>query len=169
MARVPEDFERIIKAGRRGLPKPLRTIGIKKYHALSPEQRRAMIQSGFLPKEIKEFDNSLATSFTSSQFQNMIRSRRKWTEAMVLNQWTPKEIYTKLQHYYRKKETRSPWDFFRMEYAQLSQRPILSASKFSNFLDIRKEVSRNLGRAYGRIQSVKKAAYTGLKGIPRKR
>lgn len=142
---------------------------MSKYHSLTSLQKKIMRDAGFLPREIKEFDKSSATSFESKFFRDMIRSRKRWSEAMLLNKWTAKEIYQKLNHYYTKKKSRTPWDFFRMEYAAISQKPVLSGSKFANFLDIRKDISRNLGRAYGRIHSVKKHAYQGLKGLPRKR
>lgn len=140
-----------------------------KYHALTNLQKKIMLDAGFLPKEIKEFDNSLATSYESRHFQNMIRSRKRWTTAMITNNWKPKEVYQILRRYYHKKETRSPWDFFRLEYAAISQKPVLSGSKFANFLDIRKDVSRNFGRAYARIHVAKQSAYKDLKGIPKRR
>ncbi len=140
-----------------------------KFHALTPEQKITMSSYGFLPKEIKEFDNSLATDFGSKHFQNMLRSRRLWVSALQANGWKTKDIYNKIQGYYRKKKKRSPWDFFRMEYAQVSQRPVLSSSRFANFLDIRNDVSRNLGRAYGRVQATKKSSYKGLKGLPKRK
>lgn len=153
-----------LKAGLRGAPKPLRG----KYHALSKDQRIIMLKSGFLPKEIREFDSNTTTDFHSRYFQRMVRSRAKWTEAMKLNNWTSKEIAVRIGKFLRKKG-RSPWDFFRLEYGTISQRPTLTGTKFAQLLKERRDMSAQFGRAYGRIQSVQQRYYKGLPGVPRKK
>ena len=140
----------------------------KKFHALNAHQKNVMRNAGFLPKEIKEFDYNTSVEFNDEFFQGMIRSRRNWRDTMILGGWTQLEIAKKLASRYRKKKERSPWDFFRLEYATVSNKPKLTATKFEEFLKVRDDVSRTLGRAYGRIQSVKLAQRRGLKGVPRK-
>lgn len=164
-APMQPEFAKHLKAGLRGAPKPLRG----KFHALSADQIKIMLNAGFLKKEIREFDENTTTDFESRTFQNMIRSRKKYVEAMKLNNWTGKEIASRIYHYLRAKKSRSPWDFFRLEYATVSQKPTLTGGKFSQFLKQRREISASFGRAYGRIQSVKQHHYRGLKGLPKKR
>jgi hypothetical protein len=98
----------------------------------------------------------------------MIRSRVNYVEAMRMNGWTNQEIKRRIIHFLNRRGG-SPWDFFRIEYAVVSQRPTLTSSEFGRFLEERRLVSRYMGRAYGRIQSVRKLSYRGLPGIPRKR
>ena len=87
---------------------------------------------------------------------------------MLKNWWTQIEIAKRLRHWYRMKKQRSPWDFYRMEYDKFSQKPTVTKSKFEDWLKLRDEISRNLGRAYGRIRSVKTAQRAGLYGVPKK-
>lgn len=163
-SRLPESLKHLAKAkGLREAPKVARA-----FHALTRDQRIIMKQKGFLPREIKDFDEVKATDFHSVYFQRMVRSRAKWVEAMRLNKWTDKEIASRIGRFLNRKG-RSPWDFFRMEYATVSQRPTLTGGKFGAFLKNRREISANFGRAYGRIQSVRKHFYKGLPGLPRKR
>ena len=152
----------------KGLRRALKPLRSTKYHALTLAQKTIMLKAGFLPKEVIEFDSNTTADFHSTYFQRMVRSRAKWTEAMKLNNWTGREIATRIRRFLSKKG-KSPWDFFRMEYASVSQRPVLTGGKFADFLATRRDISAHFGRAYGRIQSVKRTAYRGLKGVPRKR
>jgi len=161
---IPESLREISRRGFKGAIKPSRGI----FHSLSRAQKQIMLNKGFLPKEIKEYDQNRSVDFRSNTFQRMLRSRDKWTQAMKLNNWTDAEIQARLRKFLRKKGN-SPWDFFRTEYAIVSQKPALSGSKFGEFLDTRRKISANFGRAYGRIQSVKQHYYKGLPGLPRKR
>ena len=151
--------------GLRGAPKILRST---RFHALTRDQRIIMKQKGFLPREIREFDENTTTVFHSVPFQRMIRSRAKYVEAMKLNKWTELEIAKRINRFLNRKD-KSPWDFFRLEYATVIQRPVLTGKKFSAFLENRRAMSAQFGRAYGKIQSVRQAYYKGLKGLPRKR
>lgn len=163
-SQLPESLKHLAKAkGLRGAPKVARA-----FSALTRDQRVIMKQKGFLPREIREFDSSTSIDFHSVHFQRMIRSRAKYVEAMKLNKWTGEEIQSRIGRFLRRKGA-SPWDWFRLEYATVSQRPTLSGSQFARFLQERRDVSRYMGRAYGRIQSVQKHFYRGLPGLPRKR
>lgn len=141
----------------------------KKFHALTARQKLIMEQAGFIHKERQEFDENTSTDFHSKYFQRMLKSRRDWRDAMILNGWTQPEIAKRLIHWYRMKKTRSPWDFFRLEYTVIAQKPTMTASRFEAALKLREEMSRQFGRAYGRIRSVKLAQRRGLPGVPRKR
>jgi len=163
-SQLPQSLKHLAKAkGLRGAPKVARAL-----HALSKDQRIIMKQKGFLPREIREFDENTTTSFHSMPFQRMVRSRAKYVEAMKLNKWTDIEIARRIGRFLNRK-SRSPWDFFRLEYDLQTQRPTLTGKKFGAFLENRRDISANFGRAYGRIQSVRQAYYKGLKGLPRKR
>lgn len=164
MSQVPESLRRIAESGFRGVPSQLR-----RYHALSGEQIEIMLRAGFLKKEIREFDSSVATDFNSRFFQNMIRSRRRWVNALLINDWTPQEIKRKIQSWYRKKRKRSPWDFLDIESANLRQRPQLTQRDWSDFLTARREMSAHFGRAYGRVQVVQPQYVRGMRGLPRRR
>jgi hypothetical protein len=161
---MAEDIKRATRAGLRGAPKALRT----KFHALTGNQVQIMLNSGFSKKEIREFDQNTSTDFESRYFQTMIRSRRRYVNALLANDWSPQEIRRKIQSWYRKREKSSPWDFFRLEYAAVSQRPTLTGTKFADFLKNRRDMSAHFGRAYGRVQAVKPQYLRGLKGLPRR-
>jgi hypothetical protein len=164
--KIPQSMKYITQSkGLRGAPKPIRAT---RFHALSAVQVKAMLNAGFLKMEIKEFDSNRTTDFRSEYFKRMVRSRAKWTEAMKLNGWTNVEIAKRIRHFLGKKG-KSPWDFFRMEYATTSQRPVLTGGKFADFLATRRDISAHFGHAYGRIQSVKLTHIRGLKGVPKKR
>ena len=164
MSQLPQSLKHLAKArGLRGAPKAARAL-----HALSKDQRTIMRQKGFLPREIREFDKNSTTDFHSVDFQTMLRSRARWVEAMRLNKWTDIEIARRINRFLNRKG-RSPWDFFRGEYDKRIQSPRLSISKFKGYLENRRIISANFGRAYGRIQSVKVHYYKGLPGLPRKK
>jgi hypothetical protein len=141
----------------------------KIFHALTREQRLEMLKSGFLAREIKEFDRVRATDWNSRAFGSMVKDRRDWRDAMLLNGWTPKEIFKRLAHWYRLKKQRSPWDFFRLEYSLTISKPKLNQSQFRDYLNNRAAISRGFGKAYGRIKSVKLSQRYGLPGVPKKR
>ncbi len=95
MASQQPQYLKHLKAGLRGAPKPLRG----KYHALTLDQKLTLLKAGFLPKEVAEFDSNTTTKFHFQYFQRMIRSRAKWVEAMKLNNWTGKEIATRIRRF----------------------------------------------------------------------
>jgi len=162
----PQSFQHLRELGESGQPSQARRR--RRHHNLTREQKIAMFEAGFTPREVREADESISLDYNSLYFRRMVRSRRNWFEAMRLNNWTDQEIRRRLTRFMRIKN-RTIWDFFRMEYAITSQRPTLTRSRFDAFLKIRREVSTALGRAYGRIQSVKRAHYLGLKGVPKPR
>lgn len=163
---TPESLKHLAKTGTRGAPGLLRSK--LRFHALTRDQRIILRAKGFLPREIKEFDENTTVDFHSKPFQRMVRSRDKWRQAMKMNGWNDKEIDSRINKFLNRKK-HSPWNFFRLEYAVISQRPVLSGSKFRTFLQERRDISAQFGRAYGRIQSVKKHFYKGLPGLPKKR
>lgn len=162
---LPESLKRITKAGLRGRPKVAYAV-----HHLTRNQRIIMRQKGFLPREIRGFDETKSTDFRSVYFQRMMRSRAKYVEAMKLNGWAEKEVLLRISKtLHRMTKGDTGWTFFRLEYATVSQKPTLSGGKFATFLKDRRRISANLGRAYGRIQLVQRHFYKGLPGLPRKR
>lgn len=140
----------------------------KKFHALTKEQRIEMYNSGFTPHEIAEFDYSLDVKYNSTFWQNMMRSRRKYCVALKVNGWSGREIMWKINRWYRNREMSTPWEFFRMEYARATQRPVLSRGKFREFYELREDISRHFGRAYGRVQAVQPKHLIGMRGLPRR-
>jgi hypothetical protein len=142
---------------------------VKKFHALTLQQRKEMLRSGFLPKEIKELDSVRATDTTSPAFKKMVKDRKDWKDAMILKGWTPLEVAKRVAHWYRMKKERSIWTFFRLEYGLATNRPKLTKSRFRDFLAERADISRGFGRAYGRIRSVKLSQRLGLPGLPTKK
>ena len=163
--RIPESLRHIREQGLRGAPKPLR----KKFHALTADQLEVMIGAGFLKKEVREFDSSTGTNFESQSFQNMIRSRRRYVNALQVNGWSNKEIRQKIQGWYRKKEKRSPWDFLDTESKNLRQKPVMSDRQWNDYLILRRDLSAHFGRAYGRVQAVRPQFLMGIKGLPRRK
>ena len=162
---LPESLKHITEQGLRGAPKPLRG----RFHALNVNQVQIMIGAWFLKKEIRDFDSSINTNFESQSFQNMIRSRRRYANALVANGWSNQEIKRKLTGWYRKKEKRSPWDFLDTESANLRQKPVMSEKRWNDYLILRRDLSAHFGRAYGRVQVVKQQYLVGLKGLPRRK
>jgi hypothetical protein len=136
------------------------------FHALTKDQRLAMKNKFFLPSEIRDFDGNTSTDFRSTYFQRMMKSRVQYVAAMRANGWKDSEIAARIRRFLRRKGG-SPWDWFRLEYDTMTQRPTLTKAKFASFLKNRREVSNYMGRAYGRLGPVKKTAYAGLKGVPK--
>jgi len=156
----PESLKHIVDAGFRGGP-------VRRYHALTKEQRQIMLGAGFLPFEVLEIDQSRNVDFDDRYNRAARRSRLKWVEAMRMVGWTDKEIAARIRKYYRRKKERSPWDFFRDKYGAMTERPKFTAADIKRFTKQRREISRTFGRAYGRIQSVKSHYYRGLPGLPK--
>jgi hypothetical protein len=140
----------------------------KAFHALTKEQRLQLFKDGFLPKEIIQLDQSKYIDITTITMRRVIKDRRDWRDAMVLNGWTRIEIAKRINHWYRIKKQRSIWSLFRVEYGLTTNRPKLSRTEFKDFLQQRAEISRTFGRAYGRIKSVKLSQRYGLPGVPKK-
>lgn len=139
----------------------------KKYHSLTPAERQEMAASGFLKREIKDFDNNTETNFEGRYHQQMMRSRRRYVAALKANGWTDQEIVNRINKYLNK-SGHSPWDFFRLEYGHIVQKGVLSRSHFAQLLEHRRAMSAHFGRAYARVQAVQPKYLTSLKGLPKK-
>ncbi len=126
---------------------------------LTAKQKKILLDTGFLPDEIKQFDAAKTPDdkqqdldFDSAPFQAMIESRRKWILNLKKRGWNNAQIIIQLKRYYALKSGRSPFDFLKLEY-----RP---PKKLTDFVEatkvhIRSRVSRSLGRSYGRQMTPK--------------
>lgn len=131
---------------------------------LSKNEKIILARAGFIPMEIRYFDNAGGINFNGASFQTMIRSRRKWRDAMSHVGWTKQEINKKILRFNRLKTTRSPFDFLRIEYRP----PVRMTDKqLVTQLEARHNITREFGAAYGRIGRFDTFAYGGFKGIKR--
>lgn len=126
-------------------------------------EKRELRNKGFLKWEVEQFENG-NINFESHTFQSMVRSRKLWIDAMRMVGWNDTQIAVRLRHWYRIKKERNPFDWLKMEYRP----PIkLTIKQLAQQLAIRRSASRVLGRAYGRIRSIRQLDRIGYKGIPK--
>lgn len=130
---------------------------------LTREQRKELASKGFLKHEIEDFNNAYV-NYESATFQSMIRSRWNWVRTMRDVGWSDNKIAARLRHWYKLKKERSPFDWLKIEYRPGAK---LTIKQLAMQLKIRRSASRTLGRAYGRIRSLKTMRKIGYKGIPK--
>ena len=126
--------------------------------ALTQPQIKIMIQAGFLPTEVQAFNEAKAVdgttqdiNFNAPQFQDMLKSRRRWVDDLISLGWNKKQIIHQIQmYYYNHRSKRSPFDFLQIEASPSAKQSRMSDTEISRKLLKRTRISRGMGRAYGR-------------------
>lgn len=94
---------------------------------LNDEQKDILVNAGFVPFEITEFDDARTPSggfqnmnavFESQPFQDMLVSRAEWVEQRLAEGWTEEEIEQAVMELYDDLGYESPWEFLREEYGR---------------------------------------------------
>ena len=92
-------------------------------HALRYEDALKLRRSGFLPWEIKKFDEAKAPDGSPQQlnvntktWQAAMESRRRWVGDKMRRGWTPKRIAVSIIGYYVMHKGASPFDFIKVVY-----------------------------------------------------
>ena len=92
--------------------------------SISSSDAEILRQSGFLESEIMELANAKTTAgddqppinINSPIWQSVIDSRKYWWIDKLDRGWTQAEIEEELRNYYRRDESRNPFDFLKAEY-----------------------------------------------------
>lgn len=127
--------------------------------ALSDDEKQELLRRGFIPWEVKQFDQATAgdtasghvvpqdVAFSSEPFQDMIHSRESYIEMLKGYGWQPRQIISTIIRYYQLRGGRSPWDFLKIEY-----KPARTMTDFQwgRKAEARTRISRTFGKAYGR-------------------
>ena len=91
---------------------------------ISVEDAKILRESGFLESEVLRFSESKTPEgvdqppidISTPVWQAMLRSRREWVEDKIAKGWDKGEVTSELRAYYKRDESRSPWDFLKAEY-----------------------------------------------------
>lgn len=121
---------------------------------LTNNQKGILSASGFLPFEIKAFNQAKTPDgkqqdfqFNSGPVQAMIKSRAKWRVDLNKRGISDQQVAVLIRLYYRKKGDASPFDFIKAEYKP----PVnMSYSIFESKRKSRERQSRILGGRYKR-------------------
>lgn len=101
--------------------------------ALTPKERDTLRRAGFIPREIKDFNNATAIdgtpqdlNFQAANFQAMIRNRIRRVASLKKAGWSDQKIANLIGSYYSEKHRskRSSFDLLQVEASPSSkQRP----------------------------------------------
>ncbi len=92
--------------------------------ALTPKEKLILRQSGFIPREIEDFDKAVAIdgtqqnlNFSASNFQDMIRNRIRRVKSLREAGWNDRRIAYLIGSYYSEKHRskRTSYDFLQIE------------------------------------------------------
>jgi hypothetical protein len=92
--------------------------------ALTPNEREILRQAGFIPREIKEFNDAVDVNgnpqdlnFKASNFQDMIRNRRRRVASLRNAGWSDRKIAYLIGSYYSEKHRskRTAFDLLQIE------------------------------------------------------
>jgi hypothetical protein len=101
--------------------------------ALTPKERDTLRRAGFIPREIKDFNNATAIdgsaqdlNFAAPNFQAMIRNRIRRVASLKKAGWSDQRIANLIGSYYSEKHRskRTAYDFLQIEESPSArQRP----------------------------------------------
>ncbi len=97
--------------------------------ALTPKEREILRQAGFIPREIKEFNEAIDVNgnpqdlnFSASNFQDMIRNRIRRVRSLKKAGWSDRQIAYLIGSYYSEKHRshRTSFDFLQVEQSPVA-------------------------------------------------
>jgi hypothetical protein len=132
---------------------------------LNKIQKLIMLKSGFLPREIHEFDTAFVrtgknwqekgplqhVNYSAENFQSMIKNRREYLVLLAKLGLNRSEIAERIAMYYQHhRSKRSVFDLLQIENSpSAKQKPISDLTLLRKRVK-RARVSRSLGGAYGK-------------------
>jgi len=141
--------------------------------ALTPQEQAVLRRAGFLPREIKEFNNATAVdgtpqdlNFQASNFQDMIKNRIRRVATLKKAGWSDQRIANLIGSYYSEKHRskRSSFDFLQIEASvSAHQRPETDNSLARRLLKMSR-IRASMGMSYS--QGIKPTQIP--KNIPRR-
>lgn len=92
--------------------------------SLSFEDKATLINAGFLPYEVQQFDEAKTLDgqpqppidLGSPVWQRVLQSRRDWVNDKKAREWAQSEIEAEIMAYYRREKKRDPFSFLKAEY-----------------------------------------------------
>jgi len=125
--------------------------------ALKDSEKAALKRAGFIPWEIKAFDQAVDVSgnpqdlnTSAENWQSMLKSRAKWVSLLRSKGWDIFQINFRIMMLYRgHRSNRSPFILLQSEVSPSSkQKRITDNAEFRRRLS-RTRVTKSLGAAYG--------------------
>jgi len=90
--------------------------------------RETLTREGFLKSEVNGFIRG-DLDINSDTTKRLRRSRLKWRSGLLLKGWDSEQINNTVRGWYRQKDSMSPWDLFRDEYALSKPKPKMTGAE----------------------------------------